>query len=142
MSETTVHASTTEAEGEQKKKVNERLYLGALPDDFVIGVMCAKTKLIEYALKNSKMSEERRRLFDAGVAWAVNCTTDDVAREMWYLRNRSSELFDKLLKDRLTYSEYGDVMRAIRHYKPHSRKKDRVAIEGLMAELSEMRRKA
>lgn len=81
-----------------------RLTFFRFNDDYVLGVVCAKTGLIRYALNNLpslRHDRERKALFNYGAKDAINCKLEDIAQELSWLRNCNPVLFDQLVSKKV-----------------------------------------
>ena len=77
-----------------------RINIGAIDDDYVLGILCEKAGLVAYAKRSLVGIDgegERARLFDQGVEDADQCTLRDIARELWMIRWRNPRLFDGMV---------------------------------------------
>ena len=77
-----------------------KINFGFFADDFILGVVCAKIGLVKHALNNMesiRRNRERLKLFNHGVEDAVNCKLEDLAQDLWVLRERGPNLFDTMV---------------------------------------------
>lgn len=96
--------------------MNDRLNLGGIGDDYVLGVLCSKLGLIDYALRQLAGivdNEERTELFYLGINDAPDCELHDLARDFYKLRKKDTRQFDRIVSGTIGRDGLADVLEVI-----------------------------
>ncbi len=110
-----------------KEKTDNRINLGGISDDYVLGVVCAKTGLADYARRNMAgltTDPDRNRLFELGMADADECSAEDVASELARARKKNPGLFDAMVRDLAGREQLAEIHSAIRSHVPKKQVSD------------------
>lgn len=99
-----------------------RLNLGNFSDDFVLGIVCAKTGLVSYALKTLKVIanfKKRRNLFMCGVRESEEYPLEDIAQDLWETRQDNPKTFDSLVLSKIGKEKFEKIKEAIANRPKH-----------------------
>lgn len=92
------------------------ILLQSWSDPYTLGIFCAKTNLVEYALKNrSQLRKDAHisALFQKGIAVANEWTFDDIGYEMAEMRNGKPDDFDNFIRVNSGVRVFRKVIEAI-----------------------------
>jgi hypothetical protein len=101
-----------------------KLNFGGFADDFILGVVCAKIGLVKHALENLESIRDnkgRLELFNYGVKDAANCRLEDLAQDLWELREQGTRIFDVMVLKSVGKNKFKEIKRVIDNrvaYKP------------------------
>ena len=120
-----------------------RIPLGSIKDDYVLGVLCRKAGLIQYAKKtlpNLFANSTRRQVFSGGVDDASDYSYSDIAKELWFLRQGSTEVFDWTVSRAVGDYGFRCIIRAIDGYNPGDKPRvdERESIRDMMQLLNRL----
>lgn len=115
----------THPDGYTKKKITNSfktpIRLGSLSDFFALGIICAKLNIEQYARRNLRLAlqdgSDRDRLFRKGIADSDQYTTDDIAMEVFEIREYGEEMFDRFIEQCAGRDVLRDMLRAIERCK-------------------------
>jgi hypothetical protein len=96
--------------------MNNRLNLGSIGDDYVLGVACAKLGLVKYALETLgglTSNKDRLGLFYRGVEDAAGCELSDLARDFWQIRKKNKYSFDMMVRGNIGRAGHAAVLEVI-----------------------------
>jgi len=96
--------------------MNDRLKLGVVGDDYVLGAVCKKLGLVKYAISNligMTRNASRLELFYRGVEDAAGCDLSDLARDFWKIRRTRPIIFDMMVRGTIGNEEHAKVIEVI-----------------------------
>jgi len=113
--------------------VKNRLKLGSIGDEYVLGIICRMTNLTEHAkLTLNKLfdDDDRRTLFERGLDDARRCELADISSELLRLRRLNGKLFDRKIVEYSGMRVWGKIIKII-YYENHltqQQRRERTAI--------------
>lgn len=115
----------------------QRLILSQIGDDWLLGIVCEKAGLVEYARCSLQIEEdeERIRLFEQGISNAWRYKLEDVANELWMIRNKTPRLFDLLVCRTMGSEHMREIHMVITRRKKRNSSAEREIIMDILSQI-------
>ncbi len=97
-------------------ETGRRINIGGINDDYVLGVLCEKTGLADYAresMPSLETDEDRGRLFALGMQDADGCALEDIAIELERARRKNPGLFDLIVRQSVGQERVAEIKATI-----------------------------
>jgi len=91
-----------------KNRKNKRINLAQTGDDFVLGIICEKLRLVKYAYDNLSgfaRNPERVRLFELGRKDGASTSWKMIATDIYNIRVRGAKFFDRIVCPKIGAAE-------------------------------------